>query len=50
MKTMVLTLMAVLGITLGAVLGITLGATTLIPAAHAAPVSINLPIDAPGWG
>jgi hypothetical protein len=42
MKTMVLTLMAVLGIALSP--------TTLIPAAHAALVSTNLPIDTPGWG
>jgi hypothetical protein len=42
MKTMFLTF--------AAVLGIALGTASLAPAAHAAPVSTNQPIDAPGWG
>jgi len=42
MKTMFLTL--------AAVLGIALGTASLAPVAHAAPVSTNQPIDAPGWG
>jgi hypothetical protein len=42
MKTMFLTL--------AAVLGIALGTASLTPAAYAATAAVQQPIDAPNWG